>query len=214
MLELGLALATLLSLYMLSKGFRRLRRRQRIRGTVQGGSGLMVLLIAALTWGISSHLYTYKRLTSEQKVAELRFTQRGPQSFQAVIHYQDGHSATLELKGDEWQIDARVLKWRGIGNLAGMDSVYRLERLSGRYHDIQQERDDQRSVYPLSKQAGLDLWRIARQYQWLPFVDALYGSAAYMPMSDKSQYQVSLTQSGLVVRPLNSAAEDAVKHWQ
>ena len=43
--------------------------------------------------------------------------------------------------------------------------------------------------------------------RWLPFVDAVYGSATYMPMADGARYQVSITQSGLIARPLNPAAD-------
>jgi hypothetical protein len=33
-------------------------------------------------------------------------------------------------------------------------------------------------------------------------------------MVDGARYQVSLTQSGLVARPLNAPAETAVAHWR
>jgi len=57
----------------------------------------------------------------------------------------------LDLRGDEWQIDARVLKWRGMAVLIGFDTLYRLDRLSGRYRDITQERIGLRTVHSLSE---------------------------------------------------------------
>ena len=39
----------------------------------------------------------------------------------------------------------------------------------------------------------------------MPWADALYGSAVYVPMSDGARYQVVVSQSGLVARPLNEA---------
>jgi hypothetical protein len=56
-------------------------------------------------------------------------------------------------------------------------------------------------VHALAPERGLDLWGLAEAHErWLPFVDAVYGSATYMPMRDGDAYVVSLTQSGLVAR--------------
>jgi hypothetical protein len=59
------------------------------------------------------------------------------------------------------------------------------------------------------------LWYLAREYkQWVPWLDALYGSAAYVPMADGAAYEVKVSQSGLTARPLNQAARSAVGGWQ
>jgi hypothetical protein len=114
------------------------------------------------------------------------------------------------LYGDDWQLDARVLKWKGWANLLGLDAQYRLERISGRYRDIEQERRDERTVYALSQNPGLDLWELSNRYRrWLPFVDAMYGSATYLPMAETARYEVKMTQTGLIARPMNAAAESA-----
>ena len=39
------------------------------------------------------------------------------------------------LYGDQWQIDARVVRWKLPALMAGVPPLYRLERLSGRYGD-------------------------------------------------------------------------------
>jgi hypothetical protein len=123
--------------------------------------------------------------------------------------------AILDLRGDEWQMDARVLKWRGIAILIGFDTLYRLDRLSGRYRDITQERTEKRTVYSLSEEEGLDLWTIARRYaHWIPWVDALYGSATYMPMVGGASYTVSVSSTGLLARPSNEIARKAVSEWR
>lgn len=114
-----------------------------------------------------------------------------------------------------WQIDARVLKWRAIGNLIGFDSVFRLERLSGRYGDIASERAGPRTVHELSSDTSLDVWSLLRtHHQYLPFADALYGSAIYVPMADNGEYVVSVSSTGLVVRAANDAARKAVGGWK
>ena len=188
----------------------------RARFLAAGGSllmGMLLLAVAGLFFLVSLNLHTYARLTMERPVAEIVFEERGPQRYRATLMAMpEGQMQMFTLAGDEWQLDARVLKWKGWANLLGLDAQYRLERVSGRYRDIEQERHDERTVYGLSENPGLDLWQISTQYpKLLPFVDAVYGSATYMPMANGARYQVSITQSGLIARPLNPAAEAAAK---
>ena len=101
-----------------------------------------------------------------------------------------------------------------MANLIGMDAVFRLERLSGRYRNTQEELSKEHTVYSLGKDVGLDLWTIAREFSWIPVLDAQYGSAAYVPMTDQGKFEVSMTQSGLIIRPLNKSAAHRIKNWQ
>ncbi len=200
-------------LLLLAIGFRRLFRARFITG---GGSvvlSIALLGFAGLIFVVGTNLHTYARLTYEQPLAELLFQANGPQRFRATIsRIPSGDMQVFMLNGDEWQLDARVLKWRGWANLLGLDAQYRLERLSGRYRTIEQERTAVRSVYGLSDNPGIDLWTVAQDYpEWLPFVDSVYGSATYLPMADGARYRVSLTQSGLIARAVNPAADAASK---
>ncbi len=202
-------------LLLLIGGVRRIWRRAPLRGSLQGLTGLLLLALGALVVAIAMNLYTYQILVQEQPVAKVRFESLGPQYFRVYLLPESGSSRVLELRGDQWQIDARVLKWTGLANLLGMKTAYRLERLSGRYRDVQQERQGVRTVYQLDNDRGVDLWELVRKSERkLPWLDAVYGSAAYMPMVDKGQYQVSISNSGLVVRADNAVAQQAVDAWQ
>lgn len=192
------------------------QRLARARFVAAGGSalgGLLLLAIAAAIFIVSLNLHTYARLTFEQPVAEIVFEQRAPQRYRATLtQIPSGEMQMFMLAGDEWQLDARVLKWKGWANLLGLDAQYRLERVSGRYRDIEQERKDERTVYGLSENPGVDLWVLSTQYpKWLPFVDAVYGSATYLPMADGARFEVKMTQSGLIARPVNQAASEAAR---
>jgi hypothetical protein len=191
----------------------------RARFIAAGGSavfGSLLLAVAALLFVVSLNLHTYARLTHERPVAEIVFEARGPQTFNATLaQVPSGEIQMFVLSGDEWQLDARVLKWKGWANLFGLDAQYRLERVSGRYRDIDQERTGERTVYALAENPGLDLWKATLDHpNRLPFVDAVYGNAAYMPMSDGARYEVSITQSGLIARPVNAAAQQAAGSWK
>ncbi len=128
---------------------------------------------------------------------------------------QGAPARAYEIRGDEWQIDARVLKWKGMGTLLGLDTLYRFERVSGRYADTVQEKSAPRTVHALSTEAGFDLWALLKERQrWLPLADALYGSAAYAPMADGAQYSVNVSTTGLLIRPVNEASKKALGGWK
>ena len=194
---------------------RRLRRLQLVRGTLFFLSGGVLVLVVVAAVLVAANLVTYARLTHEQEAARVTTRQLGERQFAVSVQPSGLPPRHYNLSGDEWQIDARVLKWRAVGNLLGFDTVYRLERLSGRYGDIQSERSAPRTVHELAQDPGIDFWSMARRYHdYLPLADALYGSATYVPMAEGAEYVVSVSASGLVVRPANDAARKAVGGWK
>lgn len=204
-------------LLLLALACQRLFRGRILAAAGSAMGGVLLLCAAALLFVVALNLHTYARLTHEEPVAEIVFEARGPQRYRATLWRAttEDDMQMFMLAGDEWQLDARVLKWKGWANLFGLDAQYRLERVSGRYRDVEQERKDERTVYGLSENPGLDIWMLSQKYSGrLPVVDAIYGSATYMPMADGARYQISVTQSGLISRPLNEAAQNAASAWK
>jgi len=196
-------------------GLRRLWRGGFISGSLEGLTGLLLISVSLLAGAVLMNLLTYDRLTRETLVSEIRFQALSSQRFLTYVTPIKGSARILEMHGDEWQIDARVLKWRGVALLLGLDPVYRLERLGGRYHDIHQERSAPRTVYSLSEDPGIDIWTTVRKVTHrIPWVDAVYGSATYMPMVDGAHYEVFISTTGLFARPQNDIAKKAVSQWR
>lgn len=212
----GFALVgVLLGVPLLVAALRRLRRLRLIGATLYLLSGGAVILLVAVAGLVAANLFTYARLTHEQEAARISSRQLGERHFAVSLQSRDAPPRHFQVRGDEWQVDARVLKWRAMGSLVGLDTLYRLERLSGRYGDVASERTAQRTVYDLAEDPGLDLWTLTRRYQrYVPLADALYGSAAFVPMAEGAEYVVSVSASGLVVRPGNEAARQAVGGWK
>ena len=215
-LIVGVALAgVLLGVPFLVAALRRLRRFRLLGATLHLLIGSLLILGLALAGLVAANLFSYARLAHEQEAARVTSRQLGERHFAVTLQTNNAPARHFELRGDEWQIDARVLKWRPMGNLLGLDTLYRLERLSGRYGDAAAERAAQRTVYDLAEAPGLDIWLLIRRYQrYLPLADALYGSAAFVPMAEGAEYTVIVLTSGLAVRPANEAARKAVGGWQ
>src|ERR687897_1799951 len=158
-------LIAVFGLLLLALACQRLFRARFVAAAGSGMMGALLLAGAALFFVVSLNLHTYNRLTYEQPVAEIVFEARGPQRYRATLaQVPSGELQMFVLAGDEWQLDARVLKWKGWANLLGLDAQYRLERVSGRYRDLEQERNGERTVYALSENPGVDLWILTTQY--------------------------------------------------
>jgi hypothetical protein len=210
------ALGLLLALPLEILAWRRLRRLKLVSGTMCFLGGGVVLLVAVAVALVAANLYTYARLTHEEEAARVSMRQLGERWYVVSVQPPKAPPRHFELRGDEWQIDARVLKWRPMGILLGFDTVYRLERLSGRYGTVAAERSGPRTVHDLAQDdTPVDIWSLVRQHhRYIPFADALYGSAVYVPMSEGAEFTVSVSASGLVVRPGNDAARKAVGGWR
>ncbi len=205
----------IIALLLLIEAVRRLRD-WRIR------SGILFLVVAAVVAALgaagamlAASLHSYARLTQEQEAARAVFRELAPKRYELILVLRAEPARRFEIRGDEWQIDARVLKWKGMATLAGLDTLYRFERIAGRYADAALEKSAPRSVHALSVEAGFDLWSLLKEHhRWLPLADALYGSAAYAPMADGAHYSVNVSTSGLLIRPLNESAKKALGGWK
>jgi hypothetical protein len=209
-----IAVCALFALLFFIAAIRRLRRRRVLGGMAHGAAALIFSLAGVCALLVGTNLRTYQRLVYEQPAGELQLTKDGDRQFDAVLTYPDGQHSSFALSGDEWQIDARVLKWHAFANLVGFDAAYRLERISGRYSHLEDERNLPRTVFDLHAPGRIDPWELVHRYRsWVPWLDALYGSATFLPMADGALYEIKVAQSGLVARPLNQAARDAVGSW-
>jgi hypothetical protein len=195
--------AAVLVLMALVVGTPRRKRRNGLRAL----AGLMLLGFAFVAGLAGLLLRQYHWLMDDVPVAHIALHQLGPQSFEATLAAPGRKTVTLPLHGDEWQLDARVIRWRVPALLAGVPPMYRLERLSGRYGDPKQELTATRDVHDL--RARWDFWTFRQRYlAQLPLADARWGSAAYLPMRDGASYNVFLNpRGGLVAKPADQDTE-------
>jgi hypothetical protein len=208
------AIFTLIALLFLRSTFRHARRGRLLRA---GGSAAFCATTAGLgTAGVllfMSYL-GYQRLTNETLVGVIEFSQSANEEYTARLMIDGELDRLLPLRGDEWQLDARVLTWKPPATILGLEPVYQLERLSGRYSSVDRERTEPRTVHALAEERTLDLWSLARNFpKFMPGVDAYYGTATYLPMADGARFRITLSRDALIARPINDFARDAVGDW-
>ena len=178
-------------------------------------SGLLRLVFSAGFLGLGGvaaltglNLQTYKRLTYERPVATISFAATPTEDqYTAALLFPGGEQNSVALSGDEWEMNARVVKFQSFSNLLGFNSVYKLDRLYGRYEDV--DRASETNGLLLATNPGLDVVALAEQNGGRFGVeDTRYGSAVYNPMEAGLSYIVCMTQTGLIARPNNQVTAD------
>jgi hypothetical protein len=204
------------ALIALSQGFavrRHWRARRRLACAHRGAWFLVFILLALLLCGLGLALRSYSLLSAEAAVATVHARQLGPQWFGVRVDFPDGTHRSADLRGDEWQLDARVIKWAPRAVALGAKPLFRVDRLSGRYRDAAQAQATLPSVAALNADSAVDLWQLKQRFpRWLPWLDADYGSAAFLPLVDGGNYSVTISPlGGLVARPADAATADKLK---
>ena len=171
------------------------------------GLALRLALPLLLLGGVlllSAGLYSYQRLTDEALLAELEFRPLGEQRYVATLRDHEGcRTREYLLLGDQWRIDAWFVKWHYWAALLGLDPLYRLDRLEGRYRQNDQQNSRPHRAHDLREAATLDLLDgLQRLGRGNPLFDASYGSSAYAPIDPAMRYRLYRGQSGLLIRTL------------
>ncbi|RZV38761.1 MAG: cation/multidrug efflux pump [Chromatiales bacterium] len=204
----------LLTLYFFFSMTRHAKRRRPVRATRSLAGGTASAFAGGASIMLAFSYYGYDRLVDEQYVGRIQFSQSAPEQYVARLMVENEQDQMYELLGNEWQMDARVVTWKPPATLLGLDPIFRLDRLSGRYAEIIDERSKVRSVHSLSEPVTMDVWQFARKYpKLMPGVDAHYGTATYLPMADDAIFELTMTRTGLIARPVNEAATNAVGQW-
>ena len=197
-LAIGLAL---LALVLLGVGVAALRRRRWMGSVGSTGTGLLLLSLAALSATLGVSTQGYRALTMEEVAATITTLPTGPQAFQAYVEFPDGREVTLAVAGDQLLVDAHILKWHPFGNILGLHTQYELDRLTGRYEDIEDERAATRTVHSLKTDKPADLFHLVRRYTLLAMlVDAEYGSATFIRVDRPARFEVRVSTTGLLIR--------------
>ena len=206
---------TLVAVFFVLAMFRQLRRGRVLRASGSFAGGVATASLGGAGMILIGSIYGYNQLTDEQTVSLIEFRENAPGEFTARLMIDGQSDQLFPLSGDEWQIDARVVTWKPPATILGLEPIYQLERLSGRYSDVTREVNEPRTVHALAEENRLDVWNIARRFPVLmPGVDAYYGTAAYVPMADGARFEVNLSRDALIARPINAAARKAVGEWQ
>ncbi|MBI1186729.1 MAG: hypothetical protein GC206_05265 [Alphaproteobacteria bacterium] len=210
----------IVGLLFLVGGFGYLFRGRPFKGGRGVIGGAVFLLIAAVLGLVGLNIQTYHRLTQEQLVATVTIRALDdPKSYSVTVAEPNEEAKEFQIRGDYWILYAHTLKWKNWATVLGLDSQYRLWRLDGLYHAVEDENVNVGTAHDLriarpGVQNVVDVYSLATNdlvQRFAPLVDATPGTASWEPLADGAEYRVTLTQAGtLLARPNNTIASDAV----
>ena len=158
---------------------------------------VLTLLFAAITVSLKG----YKALTHEELTASVKIEPIIDQKFVAHFTFPDSTVSEFELAGDEIYVDAHILKWKSFANLFGLHTFYELDRVAGRYSDIDEETSKDRTVFSLGKEKMVNIFDLRLEYEILSFLlDAEYGSASFVNVSNSAKFNIMVSTTGLLIR--------------
>jgi hypothetical protein len=198
-----------LALASLALGIYALRRRRLLGGATGTLVGLLFVALGALCGTLSVATQGFQALTREEVAAVVETRPTGERAFEAVVRYPDGERRSFRLRGEQIYVDARIVKWEPFVNVLGLHTAYELDRIGGRYVELEAERDSTRTVFSLADDRPVDLVRLLERFPFLErVVDAEYGSATYVEVDRPRTLEVRVSTSGLLIRPADTAADD------
>jgi len=207
-LELAALCFGLIGLILLITALVALKRRRPFRFILRTLLGLLLLSLGALAGVIGIGMHGYRALTREEVAARVVVEPLGPQRFSATFHIP-GRPDTIyyELAGDAIYVDAHILKWKPIVNVLGLHTAYELDRVAGRYDDVERERSSPRTVHTLTPDRRIDLFGLRTRYAFLaPLLDAEYGSGTFVRVTAPTELEIRVSTTGLLIRPADTQA--------
>jgi hypothetical protein len=180
------------------------------------GAPLAILGVAAALLGVNAQ--TFARLTHEGPVADVWIVAIDPAKslYRARVTRLDGPKLSQDclLQGDEWDISARVQKWKPWANVLGLNATYTLGQITNRYRTAARGNGKPITACDLKgPPSAMSRWLPRGWLAWLAHhsytEDRRFGSAVFMPLADGAAYRVLITQSGLNAEPSNPIARRA-----
>jgi len=177
-------------------------RKRKVLGAVRNFTFTLLMLVLALLFAtITVSLKGYQALTHEELAATVEIMPVGDQKFVAHFTFWDSTVSEFELAGDELYVDAHILKWKSFANLFGLHTFYELDRVAGRYSEIEEETSKDRTVYSLAKEKMINIFDLRVEHELLSFLlDAEYGSATFINVSKSAKFNIMVSTTGLLIR--------------
>lgn len=164
---------------------------------------LVVFAVCLITMYASVAIQSYGGLTNDIKVDHIRAsaianTSVPTLSVEVTTYDQQGHATSDKaylVRGNEWELQANIIKFAPMFGMLGLHSGYKLTRLEGRYDSPALEANGKHTVAVLN--GGDDgFFTTAHSLEGFiaPFIDATYGNAVF---DGPGSFDVYLSQSGL-----------------
>lgn len=183
------------------------KRRKLLHSIVSVLTAFLCLALAGVFASVTIGIHGYRALTAEEVAAVVQTEPVGPQHFRATVTTPDGRVGQFDILGDALYVDARILKWKPVVNILGLQTAYELDRVGGRYNSVPDERHRPHTVFPLGQDHFVNVFGFVHRHPRIlaPLVDASYGSGTFISVARPARYEVRVSTTGLLIRPVSDS---------
>ena len=172
---------------------------RRVRKLVDAAMGVV---LGGCLVGILIFLRAFLAFSGETLVAEVRTRRLSPTEFE--LTYTPARAAsgrTMTLRGDQWAVSGGLVKWHPWLTAMGWPSYHKPMRLSGQFSSLEEQRRRPPTVEEIAEPGVDRFWEaIYWADPYLPFVEAVYGSSAYVYVEPGAVQEIYVTPSGYLIR--------------
>lgn len=171
------------------------------KGNAIIGVPLLIITILIVWFFISFVviIHGYRSLTLDKPIMTMSFEKVEGNSNQHKVKFlypSNLRETEFIIHGDQWRVDAKFLKMKSIFSALGLSPRYALERIEGRYSDINLQNKLPSIAYELD---GGDI-SDGTLFNWSPFIDSEYGSSTYLEIETGYDFIVFKTNTGIISR--------------
>ena len=170
--------------------------RRLVAATVCGSLGLLLGTLLVV-------LHAFHVFAGETLVARVTTRPLSAQEFELTYlpaGMGEAAAAHVRLRGDQWSISGGIVKWHPWLTALGVKSYHKPTRLSGQFSSLQQQRTHVPTVWPLESSADRVWEALYWAAPYLPFIEAVYGTSAYVYVEPSVVQEVYVTPSGYLIK--------------
>lgn len=207
-------LAILLLLVALALAAMALLDKRWIKGFLRGAFGFLMLGVAGWLALVAEDIVSYRAAIPDRTLATVSFRQKDTDVYQVELQQTGGGLKTLELRGEQWQLQSRMFRATPLLGAMGLRTGYRFDSIQGRYLAIDMNGQGSKQPERLSESARLDVWAWMNAHSnENSSLQAYMSTPGYIAMADGAIFEIVLTGTNLSVRPLNEVAKAALERW-
>jgi hypothetical protein len=167
----------------------------------------LVLLAAGLAaLSLAAMLQTWSAFTRKTHVAEVQAIELAPHKMRVYVVPIDrdgarGATEVYDLDGDQWQVGGDVVRFRPFLTALGVETVYRLTRVEGRWNQAGDANTHRATAYD-RLEPGHSWMRLYRDADRAPFkwlVAGAHGQAVSQLPDRRAVYDLYVTPNGYIV---------------
>jgi hypothetical protein len=168
---------------------------------------LLAIAVSAAVLMLLGFIQSYVAFTHQKRIATVYCTALPKNGNEMTLRLVTVDSPTggrlyrFRLLGQQWAIEGHILKWEDWLNFSGLQTMYKLTRVRGRYIRADDEASGPASAYSLISNQDDPGWRWLYKYgEMLPFVHAVYGNTVFSFPSTTKRFGIYVTTSGFMAK--------------